>query len=103
MPYIKHTDRSEINELQFIDIIPQNGGELQWIIAELIHAYIMDKGLNYQHCQDMLGALAGAQAEFYREVVAPYEDIKKQENGSVYSSIELYPAPLAKPLTDPVY
>ena len=103
MPYIKEKDRNEINKLQFIDIIPQNGGELQWIIAELIHAYIMDKGLNYQHCQDMMGALAGAQAEFYREVVAPYENIKKLENGRVYDPIELYPAPLAKPLTDPVY
>jgi len=103
MPYIKPIDRSEINKLKFVDIIPQNGGELQWIIAELIHAYIMDKGLNYQHCQDMLGALAGAQAEFYREVVAPYEDIKKAENSPVYMPIELYPAPPSKPLTDPVY
>ena len=93
MPYIKPIDRHEIYQLRFTDITPQNGGELQWIIAELIHAYILEKGLNYQHCQDMMGALAGAQAEFYREVVAPYEDIKKRDNEAVYNPVSEYSAP----------
>ena len=102
MPYIKTTDRVKINKLKFDEVIPENGGELQWIIAELIHAYLMEKGLNYQHCQDMLGALSGAHAEFYREVVAPYEDLKKQENGPVYLPIQLYQAPI-NPLTTDKY
>lgn len=83
-------------------ITPASGGELQWIIAELIHNFISEKGLNYQHCQDMMGALAGAQAEFYREVVAPYEDIKKLENGRVYLPISEYFAP-TKDLTKQTY
>jgi hypothetical protein len=102
MPYIKPIDRHEINKLRLAAITPQNGGELQWIIAELIHAYILEKGLNYQHCQDMMGALAGAQAEFYREVVAPYENIKKRDNGIVYLPISEYSAP-NKSLTKQTY
>jgi len=31
-----------------------------------------------------MGALNGANQEFYRVVVAPYEDAKISENGSVY-------------------
>jgi len=37
-----------------------------------------------------MGALAGAQQEFYREVVAVYEDYKLQENGSVYDAEEIF-------------
>lgn len=102
MPYIKQNDRSDLNQMPLCAITPANGGELQWIIAELIHAYISEKGLNYQHCQDMLGALAGAQAEFYREVVAPYEDIKKRDNGAVYNPVSEYSAP-NKSLTKQTY
>ena len=80
--------------MPFYAITPASGGEVQWLIAELVNAYIENKGLNYQHCQDMLGALSGAHAEFYREVVAPYEDLKKKENGRVYLPISEYQAPL---------
>ena len=31
-----------------------------------------------------MGALAGAQMEFYRKVVVPYELDKEAENGGVY-------------------
>ena len=93
MPYIKQEARKGIMKLTLDELVPNNGGELQYIIAELIHAYLMEKGLNYQHCQDMLGALSGAQTEFYRCVVAPYEDQKIIENGPVYDSPQEYPKP----------
>jgi hypothetical protein len=32
---------------------------------------------------DVMGAFTGAQAEFYRRDVAPYEDAKIQQNGDV--------------------
>jgi hypothetical protein len=92
MPYIKTAARKGINDLKVSEFTPNNAGELQWVIAEFIHAYLMEKGLSYQNCNDMMGALAGAQLEFYREVVAPYENIKKQENGPVYMHISEYQA-----------
>lgn len=93
MPYIKRTAREGIIDLKICEFTPNNAGEFQYVMAEFIHAYLMEKGLSYQTCNDMMGALAGAQMEFYREVVSPYEDIKKQENGPVYMPIECYQAP----------
>jgi hypothetical protein len=49
----------------------------------MIKSYIERKGLNYQHCNDIMGALAGAQMEFYRKVVEPYEEEKEKINGPI--------------------
>jgi hypothetical protein len=84
MPYIKDNDRTRIDNIKIIDFSPRNAGELQYVIALFINEYIDRQGLNYQHCNDMLGALSGAQMEFYRKVVAPYEEEKIKSNGSVY-------------------
>jgi hypothetical protein len=40
-------------------------------------------GENYQHFNDVLGALEGAKLELYRRRIAPYEDTKIVENGDV--------------------
>jgi hypothetical protein len=70
-----------VNEKNYlIEILRQ-----QYLIAEMIQSYITDKGpYNYQTLNDVMGALAGAQMEFYRKVVAPYENKKEIINGSVY-------------------
>lgn len=88
MPYIKQEDRYKI-----VDGGPENkrincesietAGELQYAMAVMFKSYMQRKGLNYQHCNDILGALAGAQMEFYRKMVAPYEEKKIIENGDV--------------------
>jgi hypothetical protein len=80
MPYIEKNKREEL-----FDRDPETAGELQYLIAEMIQGYITDKGpYNYQTLNDVMGALAGAQMEFYRKVVAPYENKKEIINGSVY-------------------
>jgi hypothetical protein len=80
MPYIEKNKREEL-----FDRDPETAGELQYLIAEMIQGYITDKGpYNYQTLNDVMGALAGAQMEFYRKVVAPYENKKEILNGSVY-------------------
>ena len=95
MPYIKPDDRSDFviylnDDFSRADIgnimgsVCRNGGDFQYILAVAINTYLQDKGLNYQNCQDIMGALTGANQEFYRRVVGPYEDIKMVENGSVY-------------------
>jgi hypothetical protein len=62
----------------------QNAGELNYIITRLLRLYVEHRGESYQTFNDIMGALEGAKAEFYRRVVAPYEDVKIQENGDVY-------------------
>lgn len=85
MPYIKKENRELIRTKNLTinyDMI-DSAGELQYAMAVMFKSYLKRKGLCYQHCNDIMGALAGAQLEFYRKVVAPYEDTKIKENGDV--------------------
>ena len=80
MPYITKEAREEL-----YDRDPENAGELQYLIAMMMSDYISDKDqYDYQTLNDVKGALAGAQQEFYRKIVAPYEEKKELLNGSVY-------------------
>jgi len=87
MPYITPQDRVQIDE-QISHITPQDGGELQYMIATLIQNYyenaIGSARPRYADMEGMMGALSGASLEHYRCVVAPYEDLKMKQNGGVY-------------------
>lgn len=86
MPYIDKMSRQNIsgrlNEVIYPSSI-ETAGDLQYAIAVIIKSYMQRKELKYQTCNDVMGALAGAQMEFYRRTVAPYEDQKIEENGDV--------------------
>jgi len=79
MPYIDQKGRQRLWE-----DVPQNAGELNYAITQIIDQYRYTKGFDYQAVNDVIGALEGAKLEFYRRVAAPYEDTKIQENGDVY-------------------
>ena len=79
MPYISEPGRYVLDR----GADPRNAGEMQYVIAQLVKDYLGDD-YSYQDLNDVMGALAGAQMEFYRKVVAPYEDTKIDENGGVY-------------------
>lgn len=84
MPYIKKERRDKIKH--GICLRPDHiecAGDMQYAIAIIIKKYMRTKELNYQTCNDVMGALAGAKMEFYRKTVAPYEDTKMDENGDV--------------------
>lgn len=81
MPYIPQEQRDDVNG----GLYPQNAGQLQYVIASAIDNFFHSKEISYQTCNDVMGALAGAQQEFYRRVVAPYEDEKIKSNGDVYT------------------
>jgi len=88
MPYIQQKDREK-----FAIPVPENGGELQYLIAEMIQNMLQFRRLSgdnscirYKDLEEVMGALNGANQEFYRLVVAPYEDRKSVENGNVYDT-----------------
>lgn len=81
MPYITEEARRELG-----DRGPKTAGELNYCLSLVIKQYIRENGLNYQNCNDVVGALDGAKVEFQRRVVAPYEDKKIRENGDIYHS-----------------
>lgn len=79
MPYISENERQAIAE----GCTPITAGQLNYAIHLLIDDYIIKNGLNYQTCNDVMGALQGVQQEFYRRKVADYEDQKIAENGDI--------------------
>ena len=93
MPYIDKNHRERIAYIDYGNArLPMGkinyeqiytAGELQYAIAVMIKSFMERKGLNYQNCNDIMGALAGAQMEFYRRTVSKYEDQKIEQNGDV--------------------
>ena len=81
MPYIDADKRPKAR------FSPTTAGELNYAITDLIRSYIVVRTLSYQTINDILGALTGAQAEFYRRVAVPYENMKMATNGDVYERI----------------
>jgi hypothetical protein len=85
MPYLKKADKNKLSKIvKAIKATPvSTAGELNFLITSLIHEYLKTQGLNYQHINDIVGALDGAKVEFQRRIVGPYEDLKIQDNGDV--------------------
>ncbi len=80
MPYIE-------KEKKVPSLVPTTSGELNYKITELLVGYLKTKGLSYQTCNDIVGALDNAKDEFRRRVQHSYEDKKILQNGDVYSSL----------------
>ncbi len=81
MPYIPQDDRRALT--QDSPRVPKTAGELNFALTTVVRRYL-GPSYNYAVLNDVLGALEGCKLEFYREVVAPYEDAKKAQNGRVY-------------------
>ena len=85
MPYIKQDRRDELGfDFSEQSAMPRSSGELNYMVTELMKAYLAHHGACYQTFNDIVGAVDGAKTEFERRVVAPYEDTKIKENGDVY-------------------
>ena len=82
MPYIpskaRRQDLSEGSETA------QTPGELNFLLTYFSLLYLKEHLPSYQVMNDITGALESAKQEFYRRVVAPYEDVKRELNGDVY-------------------
>ena len=80
MPYIKKEERADIGSREQAPLTP---GQLNYLFTTIAHEYFQINGQNYQAFNDILGALEGCKLELYRRKIAPYEDVKIQENGDV--------------------
>ena len=81
MPYVQLHRRIA---LQLMQIVAETAGELNYQFTMRALDYLQKHGTSYATINDIIGALEGAKMEFYRRVVAPYEDEKIKENGDVY-------------------
>jgi hypothetical protein len=80
MPYIHKEIRKHLDSREQVPVGP---GTLNYCITRLAHDYILAFGLSYNNLNEVYGAMLAAAAEFYRTVVAPYEDTKRRENGPI--------------------
>ena len=84
MPYIKKEERPQFDGLLNATASKlETPGQLNYCITKLIQQYAKEHGNNYAAYNEVIGVLEAAKMEFYRKVVAPYEDVKEKENGSI--------------------
>lgn len=85
MPYIIRKRRHDVDPYDPITKdSPDNAGELNFVLTKCIIDYLEGKGLSYQTCNDISGAMTECLAEFRRRVIVPYEKSKIKSNGDVY-------------------
>jgi len=90
MPYIKPERRklifwaNDIN-LPVVDVNSiESVGELNFAITKLCIDFLEKDGRAYRSFNEIVGVLECVKLEFYRKAVAPYEEEKEMENGSIY-------------------
>lgn len=82
MPYISQDKRDKLAAGHHG---PSTAGELNYLVTMLCAAYMeADKEPNYTKLNEIIGVLECAKLEFYRRIVADYEDDKLEDNGDVY-------------------
>jgi len=81
MPYVKEDRKSELG---WGEQLPDNAGDMNYMITVLCDEYLQRKGLKYEHINAIIGVLECAKLEMYRRLAAPYENQKILENGDVY-------------------
>lgn len=81
MPYIKPEER---RALRTRTAVPDDAGQLNFAITEIVLDYMERKGRRYETMNEIVGALECAKLEFQRRAIAPYEDAKIAQNGDLY-------------------
>lgn len=88
MPYIDTEQREKYDPLlepftRRFELGNFHPGELNYVITKLVLAFLAEQN-NYTAYNEVVGVLESVKLELYREKVAPYEDVKLLENGTVY-------------------
>jgi len=89
MPYIPQENRKKLDE-KIIPLFREAAnshhrgdvGDVNYCISQLIWR-LFQENPTYRRACELMGTLECAKAEFYRRVVAPYEDKKIEANGDL--------------------
>lgn len=94
MPYVNEDRRRAIKVGQ----PPQTIGELNYAITWAAHSYVLRQypEVNYASLNKVYGAMQAAAAEFYRCVLAPYEDRKREQTGPISALDTPRPIPVVE-------
>ena|ERR1017187_570459 len=61
---------------------------MNYVYSRLANAYIETWGLRYERIKDVQGVYTGALDEFNERVARPYEALKLDENGTVWTCLD---------------
>ena len=86
MPYIHPAKRSLYDGYE-TQIVPEGGGDLNYVIARLLCRYTEFYGLSYNTITEVRGACLGAWHEYERCVADKYEEQKREGSGDVWGSL----------------
>lgn len=92
MPYISPEKRVGLDE--FLADVPRNltAGEVNYLITDILLTHLGNRfggpRPRYDDYNEAIGVLECVKLELYRRAVAPFEDIKREENGDVYPDTE---------------
>ena len=87
MPYINQGGRAKFEDLletfDLLSVGDMAAGELNYVISSIVHEWLIRHRVSYGTLNQAIGVLECAKLELYKQVVAPYEEKKKAENGPV--------------------
>jgi hypothetical protein len=91
MPYTNQAARNPIDKAiePLLELIgSMNEGDMNYTISRLVDEWLLSQEgvLRYAHLNTMIGVLECAKQEVYRRIAVPYEEIKRSENGEVFSA-----------------
>lgn len=84
MPYINKKDRQFYQLPAEVRLSLSTPGHLNYLLTQVILAYLGNVPINYQAYNDCIGALESCKLELYRRLIIPYENKKIEENSDVY-------------------
>jgi len=86
MPYIDKESKDDFKyKISYAGRSIETPGELNYMITKIVNDYIASHGKSYAILNEVIGALECSKLELYRRIIAPYEDIKIDQNGDVYT------------------
>lgn len=90
MPYLTEEDKLEHSRRIDNGRTPyiNNSGDLNYLVTRLIVVYLDQHDISYKTCGQIVDALDNAKDEFKRRILSPYEDLKIEQNGDVYPSLD---------------
>jgi hypothetical protein len=84
MPYLG--DHRIRRELDSAATFVANSAELNYLFCRLADEYLRLHLLSYDTITAIRGAFKGASEEFERVIAGPYEEMKRQQNGDVWTA-----------------
>ena len=88
MPYILGQDRTPIMKEAIGTLVDEIKvkGDLNYVVCEIVgRLCLRDGGISYTSTSNWIDGVDGAEKELTRRLLAPYEDLKKEQNSDVES------------------